>query len=90
MRNDILEELKNAADEMGTTQVGLVKLCVVSFLRWAKENNVRNLPDNWAKMIEEMDGRKTRYQTTESAFPVSESKPEYGNGKKRKGGGKAK
>ena len=58
MKNDILQELKEVADELGTTQVGLVRLCTVSFLRWIKENKIHRLPDNWAQIIEEMDGRK--------------------------------
>lgn len=62
MKNDMLLELKETAEEMGVSQVGLVKLCVVSFIRWAKENNIRRLPDDWRQIIEEMDGRKLRYR----------------------------
>lgn len=65
MKNDILQDLKEAADEMGTTQVGLVKLCTVAFLRWVKENKIRRLPDDWAQIISEMDGRKMRYKSKE-------------------------
>jgi len=82
-KNEVLDELRATADEMGATQVGLVKLCVVSFMRWAKENNVKRLPDDWAKVIGEMDGRKTRY-----APKVAEANSEHGrqNKQKKKGG----
>ena len=79
MKNDMLEELKQTAEQLGTTQVGLVKLCVASFMRWAKENKVSRLPDDWAEAINEMDGRKTRYSAK-----LAEKPAEYGSRAKKK------
>ena len=84
MKNDMLLELKETAEEMGVSQVGLVKLCVVSFIRWAKANNIRRLPDDWRQIIEEMDGRKVRYRQKPDS-KVAEARCAYG---KKNGRGK--
>lgn len=84
MKNDVLLELKETAEDMGTTQVGLVKLCVISFIRWAKANNIRRLPDDWKQLIEEMDGRKTRYAQMNQIKVADASNGTYVPKKRRK------
>lgn len=85
MKNETLAELKETADELGTTQVGLVKLCVVAFLRWVRENKIRRLPDDWAKIIEDMDGRKMRYKKDDQSTGVKFTEDGGNGGKKRRG-----
>lgn len=54
---EIISRLDAAAERMGNTRAGVIKLCLASFLDGFERKGTAALPLNWETLLDQLDGR---------------------------------
>ena len=67
--DDLIRRLDAAAQRLGTTRAGVIKLCLTAFLdHFESAGGVASLPLNWREMIAANDGRTRRSKESKPIF----------------------
>lgn len=70
----LLRRVDEAAERLGSTRAGVIKLCLSSFLDHFEDNGgIASLPLDWKEIIEESDGRTRLARGSVSAGDPSRS-----------------
>ncbi len=70
--HDLIKRLDEAAERLGNTRTGVIKLCLSAFLDHFEATGTASLPLNWREIVEYWDRRTRRSRGNEprpSAFP---------------------
>ena len=58
--HEVVKRLDEAAQRLGNTRAGIIKLCVVAFLDYFEETGSVSMPLNWNDMAKYLDRRTVR------------------------------
>lgn len=70
--HDLIKRLDRAAERLGNTRTGVIKLCLTAFLDHFEAEGAASLPLNWAEIVAYWDRRTRRSRGDEpspSVFP---------------------
>ena len=70
LSDEVIQQLDETAASLGTNRAALIRLCLTAFLEAFGRHGSVVLPLDWTKVVETMDGRRTRKAADNPGSPA--------------------